>query len=108
MYKIIYIKKEDEKIVLTQEEFEKYLKEAYDSGFQDGKRQNATTLPGWEPGMRGPTSNPAGTAGGTSGSPVQRDFWYSTTSEQQRQQAPEAYINDPLTSVSQNARGSAL
>ena len=25
MYKIIYVKKEDEKITLTQEEFEKYL-----------------------------------------------------------------------------------
>ena len=104
MYKIIYVKKEDEKITLTQEEFEKYLKEAYDNGFQDGRQQNTVTLPGWEPGMRGQAGN---TAGGT-GSPVSRDFWYSTTSEQQRQQSPEAYINDPLTSVSQNARGSAL
>jgi hypothetical protein len=104
MYKIIYVKKEDEKITLTQEEFEKYLKEAYDNGFQDGKQQNTVTLPGWEPGMRGQVNNP----NSTSGSPVQRDFWYSNTSEQQRQQAPEAYLNDPLTSISQNARGSAL
>lgn len=104
MYKIIYVKKENEKITLTQEEFEKYLKEAYDNGFQDGKQQNTVTLPGWEPGMRGPASNPTG----TSGLPEQRDFWYSTISEQQRQQPPEAYINDPLTCVSKNTRGSAL
>lgn len=41
---IIYPNSKDDKISLTKQEFEDYLKQAYDSGYADGYNAGRTTV----------------------------------------------------------------
>ena len=44
---VIYIDKNSSKITLTKEEFEKYLKDAYDNGYSDGYASGKSNSWNW-------------------------------------------------------------
>lgn len=46
---VIYISEGSSKINLTKEEFAKYLKDAYDSGYNDGYSNGRTNTLRWDP-----------------------------------------------------------
>ena len=52
---VIYVDKNSSKVTLTKEEFEKYLKDAYDNGYSDGYASGKSNSWNW------PTNNPVTT-----------------------------------------------
>ena len=56
---VIYPTNKDDKIHLTKQEFEDYLKQAYDSGYADGYNTGRTTVnQWWTTPVTVPTTNP--------------------------------------------------